>query len=151
MYDAIIIGARCAGSPTGMLLARKGYRVLALDRSTFPSDIMSTHVVGGDAVARLEQWGLLDRVLATGVPQCTRPFTMVIDGQEHAWDFMPSDYPRSRPVAPILTRSSSTERAKPAPKFAKASLSVNCSGKTAGSPVSGALEPMAPKSRNVRH
>ena len=27
-YDAIIVGARCAGSPTAMLLARKGYRVL---------------------------------------------------------------------------------------------------------------------------
>jgi flavin-dependent dehydrogenase len=38
MYDAIVIGARCAGSPTAMLLARAGYRVLLLDRSTFPSD-----------------------------------------------------------------------------------------------------------------
>ena len=34
MYDAIIIGARVAGSPTAMLLARKGYRVLLLDRTT---------------------------------------------------------------------------------------------------------------------
>jgi choline dehydrogenase-like flavoprotein len=32
MYDAIIVGARCAGSPTALLLARKGYRVLLLDR-----------------------------------------------------------------------------------------------------------------------
>ena len=24
-YDAIVVGARCAGSPTAMLLARKGY------------------------------------------------------------------------------------------------------------------------------
>ena len=29
MYDAIIIGARCAGSPTAMLLARKGLPVRA--------------------------------------------------------------------------------------------------------------------------
>lgn len=43
--DAIIIGARCAGSPTGMLLARKGYRVLVVDRATFPSDTVSTHIV----------------------------------------------------------------------------------------------------------
>jgi hypothetical protein len=28
MYDAIVVGARCAGSPTAMLLAHKGYRVL---------------------------------------------------------------------------------------------------------------------------
>ena len=33
MYDAIIVGARCAGSPTAMLLARKGYRVLLLDKA----------------------------------------------------------------------------------------------------------------------
>ena len=44
-YDAIVIGARCAGSPTAMLLARKGHRVLLLDKATFPSDTMSTHLV----------------------------------------------------------------------------------------------------------
>ena len=44
-YDAIVVGARCAGSPTAMLLARKGYRVLVVDRATFPSDTVSTHVV----------------------------------------------------------------------------------------------------------
>ena len=43
-YDAIVVGARCAGSPTAMLLARKGYRVLVVDRATFPSDTLSTHV-----------------------------------------------------------------------------------------------------------
>ena len=37
-YDVIVMGARCAGSPTAMLLARKGYRVLAIDRASFPSD-----------------------------------------------------------------------------------------------------------------
>jgi hypothetical protein len=37
MYDAIVVGARCAGSP--LLLARKGYKVLLTDRSTFPSDL----------------------------------------------------------------------------------------------------------------
>ena len=41
-YDVIVIGARCAGSPTAMLLARKGYRVLVVDRARFPSDTLST-------------------------------------------------------------------------------------------------------------
>ena len=41
-YDVIVIGARCAGSPTAMLLARKGHRVLVVDRATFPSDTVST-------------------------------------------------------------------------------------------------------------
>jgi flavin-dependent dehydrogenase len=30
-YDVIVIGARCAGSPTAMLLARQGHRVLLVD------------------------------------------------------------------------------------------------------------------------
>jgi choline dehydrogenase-like flavoprotein len=43
--DAMVVGARCAGSPTAMLLARKGYRVLLVDRATFPSDTLSTHFI----------------------------------------------------------------------------------------------------------
>jgi 2-polyprenyl-6-methoxyphenol hydroxylase-like FAD-dependent oxidoreductase len=67
-YDAIIVGARCAGSPTAMLLARKGYRVLVVDRATFPSDTLSTHVVQPLATAALARWGLLERLAATGCP-----------------------------------------------------------------------------------
>ena len=68
MYDAIVIGARCAGSPTAMLLAREGYRVLLVDKSTFPSDIMSTHYIHIPGVERLRRWGLLDRLRATNCP-----------------------------------------------------------------------------------
>jgi 2-polyprenyl-6-methoxyphenol hydroxylase-like FAD-dependent oxidoreductase len=67
-YDAIVVGARCAGSPTAMLLARKGYKVLVADRATFPSDTISTHLVHPPGVAALRRWGLLDRLLATGCP-----------------------------------------------------------------------------------
>ncbi len=67
-YDAIVVGARCAGSPTAMLLARKGYKVLLLDRATFPSDTISTHLIHPPGVAALQRWGLLDRVLSTGCP-----------------------------------------------------------------------------------
>jgi flavin-dependent dehydrogenase len=68
MYDAIVIGARCAGSPIAMLLARKGYHVLLVDRTTFPSDTVSTHVVHPMAAAALKRWELLERVVATGCP-----------------------------------------------------------------------------------
>ena len=61
MYDAIIVGARVAGAPTAMLLAQRGYKVLLLDKSSFPSDIMSTHYIQQHGVARLRRWGLLDR------------------------------------------------------------------------------------------
>jgi 2-polyprenyl-6-methoxyphenol hydroxylase-like FAD-dependent oxidoreductase len=67
-FDVIVVGARCAGSPTGMLLARKGYRVLVVDRATFPSDTISTHVVHPRAVAALARWGLIERLKATGCP-----------------------------------------------------------------------------------
>lgn len=68
MYDAIIIGARCAGSATAMLMARKGYTVLVLDRATFPSDTISTHIIKHPGVEQLEKWGLLNDVLSTDCP-----------------------------------------------------------------------------------
>ncbi|HEX6206724.1 MAG TPA: NAD(P)/FAD-dependent oxidoreductase [Actinomycetota bacterium] len=68
MYDAIVVGARCAGSPLAMLLARRGHRVLLLERARFPSDTVSTHYIHQKGVARLEAWGLLDRLRATGCP-----------------------------------------------------------------------------------
>ena len=67
-FDAIVVGARCAGSPTAMLLARQGYRVLMVDRATFPSDTVSTHIVHPNGVRALSRWGLLDRLTATGCP-----------------------------------------------------------------------------------
>jgi flavin-dependent dehydrogenase len=72
MYDAIVVGARCAGAPTAMLLARKGYRVLLVDRATFPSDTLSTHFVKPPGVALLRRWGLLDQVVASGCPPVAR-------------------------------------------------------------------------------
>ena len=67
-YDAIVLGARCAGSPTAMLLAHKDHRVLLVDKATFPSDTMSTHLIHPPGIAALERWGLLERLLETGCP-----------------------------------------------------------------------------------
>ena len=67
-FDVIVVGARCAGSPTAMLLARKGYRVLAVDRASFPSDTVSTHILHPLGVAAVSRWGLLDRLIASGCP-----------------------------------------------------------------------------------
>ena len=83
VYDAIVVGARCAGSPTAMLLARKGYRVLLVDRATFPSDVISTHGIHAPGVSRLKGWGLLDQVIASNCPPVSRlgldlgPFSLV--------------------------------------------------------------------------
>jgi 2-polyprenyl-6-methoxyphenol hydroxylase-like FAD-dependent oxidoreductase len=67
-YDAIVLGARCAGSPTAMLLARQGHKVLVVDRATFPSDTISTHLVQPLAALALTRWGLLEKLTATGCP-----------------------------------------------------------------------------------
>src|SRR5687768_10197850 len=67
-FAAIVVGARCAGSPAAMLLARQGYRVLVVDRATFPSDTVSTHILHPLGVSALSRWGLLDRLKATGCP-----------------------------------------------------------------------------------
>ena len=64
MYDALIVGARCAGSPLAMLLARRGARVLLLDRATFPSDIPHGHFINRHGPRRLREWGLLSHLAA---------------------------------------------------------------------------------------
>jgi len=72
MYDAIVVGARCAGSPMALLLARKGYKVLLVDRSTFPSDLpFSTHYIHQSGAARLRRWGLLEKIVASNCPPIT--------------------------------------------------------------------------------
>lgn len=75
MYDAIIVGARCAGAPTAMLLARKGHRVLLVDKAVFPSDTISTHIIWPHGVELLDHWGLADRLAATGCPPVGRRLT----------------------------------------------------------------------------
>jgi len=67
-YDAIVVGARVAGSPTAMLLARKGYDVLLVDRASFPSDTISTHLIHPPGITALQRWGLLDKIVASGCP-----------------------------------------------------------------------------------
>src|SRR5215471_6685866 len=47
-YDAIVVGARCAGASTAMLLARAGHRILLVDRASFPSEIARGHFIHRD-------------------------------------------------------------------------------------------------------
>jgi 2-polyprenyl-6-methoxyphenol hydroxylase-like FAD-dependent oxidoreductase len=105
-YDAIIVGARCAGSPTAMLLARRGYRVLVVDRATFPSDTLSSHIVQPTGVAALARWGLLDRLVATGCPPI-RKFSfdfgpVTISGAPGKGDFPAAYCPRRTVLDKLL-------------------------------------------------
>src|SRR5215472_8685943 len=74
-YDAVIVGARCAGAWTAMLLARKGHRVLLVDRARFPSEIPHGHFIHRHGPPRLARWGLLDRIVASGCPPVTSMLT----------------------------------------------------------------------------
>jgi 2-polyprenyl-6-methoxyphenol hydroxylase-like FAD-dependent oxidoreductase len=68
MYDAVIVGARCAGSALALILAREGLNVLAIDRATFPSDTMSGHFIQPAGVSCLRRLGLLEDLVALGAP-----------------------------------------------------------------------------------
>jgi 2-polyprenyl-6-methoxyphenol hydroxylase-like FAD-dependent oxidoreductase len=67
-YDALVIGARCAGAATAMLMARRGMRVLAVDRGAYGSDTPSTHALMRGGVLQRRRWGLLPRLAAPGTP-----------------------------------------------------------------------------------
>jgi 2-polyprenyl-6-methoxyphenol hydroxylase-like FAD-dependent oxidoreductase len=71
-YDVIVVGSRVAGAATAMLLARQGLRVLAVDRTSFPSDAISSHQLQIPGVALLHRWGLLGKLTAAGTPPTCR-------------------------------------------------------------------------------
>jgi 2-polyprenyl-6-methoxyphenol hydroxylase-like FAD-dependent oxidoreductase len=68
-HDVVVVGARCAGAATAMLLARAGHRVVMVDRSRPSTDTNSTHSLVRGGVVQLARWGLLDEAVATGVPE----------------------------------------------------------------------------------
>jgi 2-polyprenyl-6-methoxyphenol hydroxylase-like FAD-dependent oxidoreductase len=63
--DAVIVGARCAGSTLAIALAERGWDVALIDRDTFPSDTVSTHFVYPNTLSRFQQLGVLDNLFAT--------------------------------------------------------------------------------------
>lgn len=111
MYDAIVVGARCAGSATALLLARKGYRVLLVDRSSFPSDLaFSTHYVHQSGTALLKRWRLLDKVAASNCPPITTFYFdfggFVLTGSPPPADGVKEAYaPRRRVLDAILAEA----------------------------------------------
>lgn len=67
-YDALVVGARCAGAATAMLMARKGMRVLVIDRGRYGADTISTHALMRGGVLQLHRWGVLPRLHEAGTP-----------------------------------------------------------------------------------
>jgi 2-polyprenyl-6-methoxyphenol hydroxylase-like FAD-dependent oxidoreductase len=67
--DAVVVGARCAGSAVATALARAGRDVVVVDRARFPSDTLSTHLLFAGGVAELKALGARERVEALGSPR----------------------------------------------------------------------------------
>jgi 2-polyprenyl-6-methoxyphenol hydroxylase-like FAD-dependent oxidoreductase len=63
-YDAVIVGARVAGTPAAARLAQQGWKVLLLDREPPPADTLSTHALFPNTLARLAELGALERIEA---------------------------------------------------------------------------------------
>ena len=78
-YDAIVIGARVAGSSLAILLGRQGRRVLLVDRDGFPSDTLSTHLLQPPAVEMLNRLGVLAEVESSGLRRLSRLRTYLGD------------------------------------------------------------------------
>jgi 2-polyprenyl-6-methoxyphenol hydroxylase-like FAD-dependent oxidoreductase len=106
VYDVIVIGSRVAGATTAMLLARKGLKVLAVDRASFPSDTLSTNNIQLPGGARLERWGLLGQVAAAGTPAIRRvrfdPGPVVLDGSFPSFDGIDAVYGPRRTLLDTL-------------------------------------------------
>jgi 2-polyprenyl-6-methoxyphenol hydroxylase-like FAD-dependent oxidoreductase len=67
-YDVIVVGGRVAGTSLAIQLARLGMDVVIFDRARLPGDTMSTHVIYPNTIARLDNLGVLDRVMAHRPP-----------------------------------------------------------------------------------
>jgi flavin-dependent dehydrogenase len=107
MYDVIVIGARCAGSPTAMLFAQQGYRVLLLEKANFPQDTLSSHYIHMQGMGLLNRWGLLDTLRDAGCRPITRQsytgpdvriegFSLPVDGLNYTYA------PRRYVLDPVL-------------------------------------------------
>jgi menaquinone-9 beta-reductase len=63
-FDVIVVGGSVSGAPTATWLARKGYKVLMVEKDTFPRDTNSTHFIWPRGMSYLNRLGVADRILA---------------------------------------------------------------------------------------
>lgn len=87
-YDAVIVGARVAGTPLAARLGVRGWRVLLVDREPPPADTLSTHCLFPNTVARLHELGALQRIEAEHQLNPLR-YAVRILGSEFAGPFTP--------------------------------------------------------------
>ena len=132
-FDAIVVGARCAGSPTAMLLAREGYRVLVVDRATFPSDTVSTHLIHPPGVAALDAGGCSNASSQPAVRPSTRMRSTSAPSRSRGLREQPRHRSPTRRGARCWTSCSWTPPPRRASRSARSSRSRASSSRMAGS------------------
>ena len=65
-WDAVIVGAGIAGSLAALGLARRGRKVLLIERAKFPRHKVCGACLNGDAIAGLHSAGVWDKIEALG-------------------------------------------------------------------------------------
>ncbi|SIT49236.1 Flavoprotein monooxygenase [Paraburkholderia ribeironis] len=77
-FDVIVVGASVSGSPTAMLFAREGFKILLIDKKIFPRDTLSTHFIWPRGLSYLHRWGIAESILQR-TPHFTR-MEVVVEG-----------------------------------------------------------------------
>ncbi|MFE7131821.1 FAD-dependent oxidoreductase [Streptomyces sp. NPDC057638] len=135
-YDVVIVGARCAGAPLGMLLARRGYSVEIVDRNAAGADTLSTHWIRWPGVQRLRAWGLVTELEKTGCPPivqaCLDFEGRVLSGGPRAGGIEAATYaPRRTVLDALLVAEARASGARLRERFAVTGLIVT-GGRVAG-------------------
>ncbi|EEX14234.1 FAD-binding monooxygenase [Citreicella sp. SE45] len=147
-YDAIVVGARCAGAATAMLLARQGARVLLVDSAPPGTDTMSTHALMRGAVMLLERWGLAEPLRAAGTPQVSRT-SFIYGAAALDLDIRPEEGVETlmAPRRYCLTRCSPARPPRPGPSCVTRPPASACCGTMPAGSVAQGLRPVtaAPK------
>lgn len=94
-YDVAICGAGPAGSSAAIWLARRGYTVALLDRSTFPRDKVCGDYLTPGAVSILrDDLGVLPRLIDAGASTVTAQTVVAQDGKRFGGEVTAMSCPR---------------------------------------------------------
>jgi putative flavoprotein involved in K+ transport len=146
-YDAVVVGARCAGSATAMLLARQGMKVLLVEQGARGADTLSTLALMRGGVLQLARWGLLDAVRASGTP-AVRSTTFHYEDDEVRIAITPRDgvdslcAPRRTVLDPLLADAAAAAGADVRYRTRLTAVQRNASGRVTGVTVASGAVPM---------
>lgn len=62
-FDVIVVGGSVSGAPTATWLARKGFKVLVVEKDKFPRDTNSTHFIWPRGMSYLNRLGVADELI----------------------------------------------------------------------------------------